>query len=437
MAKDPNEYISKIVAEGFAISSLKEMSKKIDPSVKKRVIKIFGRFFDLVWWIINPALLLLESLVWVLKKVQLVLGTALSLIVHPISTIGKFWAKAKKVVAKLKSRKIKSSIQRTFKRIINYPKVSNIQCKIGDAYSSGKLVKTNLVKAFEWYKKAAKQGNPRAQNRLGDIYYFGIGTDIKKNRTKGIEWYKKSAEQGYRPAQVILGVAYHYGNGVKKNPTKAIKWYKKAAEQGYFLAKYFLGNVYYEGEGVKQNLSEAYKFYKEAYEQGYQYTQFRLGQICMEHKGEMRNLREAFRWFKKGAERGDSMAQNNLGAMYYKGEGVPKNYIQSYKWFSLAVANGEKDAQKYLNTIAKELTKEQLAEAQKLADEWEPTEEEPITNTSKKRFEVSSPHLIVSGLVIVSLYPFIPEYAEVTKVINHIYCWYDNNLEQITSDIGL
>jgi len=70
------------------------------------------------------------------------------------------------------------------------------------------------------------------------------------------------------------------------------------------------------------------------------------------------------------AEQGHAEAQYNLGYMYYKGQGVPQNYIQAYMWASLAAAQGYELAAKGLEILEKEMTPDQIAEAQRLVREW-------------------------------------------------------------------
>jgi len=60
--------------------------------------------------------------------------------------------------------------------------------------------------------------------------------------------------------------------------------------------------------------------------------------------------------------------------MYFTGNGVPQDHVEAYKWMSLAarLASGEfqKTSAERRDTIAKEMTAAQLAEAQKQASEW-------------------------------------------------------------------
>jgi hypothetical protein len=51
---------------------------------------------------------------------------------------------------------------------------------------------------------------------------------------------------------------------------------------------------------------------------------------------------------------------------------VPENFVQAYKWWSLAAARGDDNAKKNKAIVEKKMTREQIAEAQKLAAEWKP-----------------------------------------------------------------
>ena len=50
------------------------------------------------------------------------------------------------------------------------------------------------------------------------------------------------------------------------------------------------------------------------------------------------------------------------------GEGIPEDSVQAYAWASIAAAQGQKSDLKKL--IAKEMTRAQIAKAQKLAREY-------------------------------------------------------------------
>ncbi len=75
------------------------------------------------------------------------------------------------------------------------------------------------------------------------------------------------------------------------------------------------------------------------------------------------------------AEQGHAEAQFNLGISYTSGRGVPQDDVLAYMWFNLATSRstGEDgdEAAEVRDRIATRLTPDQLAEAQRLAREWD------------------------------------------------------------------
>lgn len=78
---------------------------------------------------------------------------------------------------------------------------------------------------------------------------------------------------------------------------------------------------------------------------------------------------EAVRWYTLAAEQGDTDAQNNLGVLYAKGEGVTQDDVLAHMWFALSVPSVKNTARENREKLAKQMTPQQIAEAQKLATE--------------------------------------------------------------------
>jgi TPR repeat protein len=113
--------------------------------------------------------------------------------------------------------------------------------------------------------------------------------------------------------------------------------------------------------------------YRRAAEQGHIDAQMELGEIYW--RGGMRvpdDTAESAKWFLRAAELGYAMAQANIGLAYRYGEGVPKNPVIGLMWLNLAVAQGYKRVVRDRDILAGEMTPAQVAEAQKLTDEWKP-----------------------------------------------------------------
>jgi len=157
-----------------------------------------------------------------------------------------------------------------------------------------------------------------------------------------LEDLRSCAEQGYAEAQVQLGFRYDNGEGVPEDDAEAVRWYRLSAEQGYVLAQHNLGVMYLNGRGVPQDDAEA------------------------------------VRWFRLAADQGEAEAQASLGTRYAYGEGVPEDAVLAYMWWNLAAAQGLESAQiskdiaesLWTKRQNKRMTREQIAEAQRLSREW-------------------------------------------------------------------
>lgn len=104
---------------------------------------------------------------------------------------------------------------------------------------------------LETVMPAAKAGNARAQNRLGEMAEFGYG--MPRDPNMAIEWYLKSADQGHVAAQHNIGRCYNFGTGVEQDFAEAERWYRKAADQGHTDAMFFIGTLYSNNHGTQKD----------------------------------------------------------------------------------------------------------------------------------------------------------------------------------------
>jgi Sel1 repeat len=150
---------------------------------------------------------------------------------------------------------------------------------------------------------------------------------------------RQAAEQGDPGAQFSLGSAYATGKEVPKDYAQAAMWLRKAAEQGNAGGQVMLGALYGNGQGVPQDYSQSLS------------------------------------WFRKGAEQGNDIALVSLGTVYSLGRGVPQDFVEAHKWYNLGAARAstadvQKMAAEARDKLAKSMTPQQIAEAQKGAGEW-------------------------------------------------------------------
>jgi TPR repeat protein len=62
---------------------------------------------------------------------------------------------------------------------------------LGAMYAEGQGVPHDYAEALKWYRKAADQGNARAQTILGAMYYFGQG--VPQDYVQAHMWYNLAA----------------------------------------------------------------------------------------------------------------------------------------------------------------------------------------------------------------------------------------------------
>ncbi len=170
----------------------------------------------------------------------------------------------------------------------------------------------------------------------------------------------------------------------------AIQLLRPLAESGNSAAQYNLGMMYIQGKGVPQSYAEGAEWYRQAADGGEPDAQRALGAMYHEGAGVPENKTEAATWYLRAAEQGDATAEFKVAYMYGTGDGVRRNYIEAYKWFSIAATrmsasdsfNHDK-AIRNRDALVAGMSADQIAEAQKLAEEWKPSvQRRPTPETS-------------------------------------------------------
>lgn len=102
---------------------------------------------------------------------------------------------------------------------------------MGYLYEKGVGVEQDLNKAAQCYTKAAAQGLPQAESRMGHLL---LNAQIKlQTQTKSAEyWIRKAAKHNVSEAQATLGKLYYEGNHLPIKNSRAVRWLRKAADRG-------------------------------------------------------------------------------------------------------------------------------------------------------------------------------------------------------------
>jgi uncharacterized protein len=204
------------------------------------------------------------------------------------------------------------------------------QYTIGKMCVQGRAAPEGWAEALKWYRLAAAQGHAGAQTLLGD-WYNAEGDD----KWEAVKWFRKAADQGCPEAQFQLGSCYEHLD-LMHDPAKAVKWYRMAAAQGQINA------------------------------------QLTLGQICAIGNLVAEDLKEAVKWYHLAADQGDTDAQYELGKIYDERLSAKRDAVQALKWLNLAASSRYLPAIADRDALAAKLTPAQVAEAERLAQEWKP-----------------------------------------------------------------
>ena len=195
-------------------------------------------------------------------------------------------------------------------------------------YYQGKSIAKNYLKAFELYQQAAELNNTvteeqrlqeidavfgmandgfaPAQRHLGDAYLSGKG--IEQDSKKAYEWFLKAAQQGDEKAQFCVAEMLHNGEAGTKDLSEAVQWFLKSAEQGMAESQYALGICYANGDGVEKNYAEAERWLLKAALQGDPRHEYQLAILYLTH-GERE---KAFGWLEQSANKGYQPAKKRL-----------------------------------------------------------------------------------------------------------------------------
>ncbi|MBI5178671.1 MAG: sel1 repeat family protein [Nitrospinae bacterium] len=99
---------------------------------------------------------------------------------------------------------------------------------VGMMYYRGEGVERHTGKAMMWIKMAAEKEHIRAQYQMGFIYYTGAEGELEPDYEQAREWFTAGAKNGDPNAMMRMGNIWEYGRGVEKSKSAAADWYYRA-----------------------------------------------------------------------------------------------------------------------------------------------------------------------------------------------------------------
>lgn len=130
------------------------------------------------------------------------------------------------------------------------------QARLGGLYAKKELgVVEHTERSLALTRGAAAAGVASAQIEFGDHFaHSGSQQDLVKARN----WYAKAAEQGSPPGRVGYGILLKEGSGGPRDARKAFEQVHLAALSGHSMSQLLLSRFYKDGIGVLADLEEAY-----------------------------------------------------------------------------------------------------------------------------------------------------------------------------------
>ena len=215
--------------------------------------------------------------------------------------------------------------------------------QLQEAINRAKLMQSKIKSAsFENLARLAGQGDPAAQNDLGNIYLNGDG--VTRDPDRACSLFLKAAEKGLALAQFNLGVCYLDGIGVPKNEGQAFLWFLKAARQDNPTAQYNVGFCLFNGVGVTRNYELGESWLLKAERNGSVEAAFSLGVAYANGLGVEKNPYAATRFFTKAAILGDGESMFNVAYSFESGLGATRSDIDALAWYRLSASKGHKPA---------------------------------------------------------------------------------------------
>lgn len=208
------------------------------------------------------------------------------------------------------------------------------------AYEEGRFVTRDQAAASSWMLKSAEQEYAPAQTGMGRLYIAeGKENGPIPHRADAEKWLRLAAAQGDADAQFWLGTAYQRGWFGGFDDREALHWIRKAAAQRLPIAQFSLGQMYEDGEGVPESDSLAASWYRRAADHSPAY----FGGV----------------W----------EAEVQLTYMY--GDGRLKDKVEAYMWFAIVGSSVDPPTDGGdMKKVARHMTKAQIVQAQRLAEDW-------------------------------------------------------------------
>ncbi|HEX9471817.1 MAG TPA: SEL1-like repeat protein [Bradyrhizobium sp.] len=177
--------------------------------------------------------------------------------------------------------------------------------------------------AMETLERDALGGEMLAQFYFATLFdpEFKLSTMVQPDVVKAVEWYSKAANQGDETSQNNLALIYSTGIYARVDYTRACYYARKLGAASLANGLLVKGDCYARGLGGTQvDLAQAATAYEAAYAKGNARAEATLGYFYENGLGGRNRSNEtALKFYRDAADKGDALGLHNLGAAYNSG----------------------------------------------------------------------------------------------------------------------
>ena len=254
------------------------------------------------------------------------------------------------------------------------------ELRLAGNYLVGKGVPKDPVQSAYWFKKAADQGDPGAQNELGYLYVWGVG--VERDEEQAFKWFARASGSGSQQAKLnlavmymkgmgvtrdnemgrellnelaekrngraeaYLGVMYLRGYGVGQDHDVAEQWFSRAAKDKNPEGEFAMGALYSLAGGHERDFAKAAKLLRESVRAGYVPAMYSLAMLLEDHPEiEQKGSGEAVALLERSAEAGTWESSIELGELARDGRGMKQDVGEAFRWFTIAAKQGGTQAE--------------------------------------------------------------------------------------------
>lgn len=224
---------------------------------------------------------------------------------------------------------------------------------------------------FNMLLNEAEKGSPQAMLSLGNLYEQGVGAP--RNLIKALEWYQKAADADLAEGYYNVGVAYEIGLGNSGNLPRAVQNFEKAVQKNLPQAMEKMADLYFGGIGVKQDNAKGIQYLTRAANAGSSQAANTLGVIYLNGlAGQKKDAGKSLSWLTKSADSGNLEAMKNLAVVYKDGLGRKADPTKALTWYIVAIQGGYStpDLPGIIENLKSGMSEKNIKTAEKDAEAW-------------------------------------------------------------------